>query len=104
MDRAKETETQKSLKRIIWQYENCLSCLWFLPKDPINADLLERGRCAHPKLKRYNLIVSGRDWCNLFKEIGQGHIDALQEKAMKAEERHGYTHSDAETEGRRSGN
>jgi hypothetical protein len=80
-----ESEPQKSLKRITWQYENCLSCVWFRPTDPINADILERGQCVQPKLKEYSLIVSGRDWCNLFKEIPQKSIDALQEKAMGEE-------------------
>lgn len=92
---------QKSLKRLTWQYENCLACVWFSPNDPINADLMERGRCIHPKLKAYNLIVSGRDWCNLFKEIAQKHIEVLQERAMKAEEKMGYTHSEAEMRARR---
>ena len=81
-----ESELQKSLKRLSWQYENCLSCIWFLPNDPLNADLLERGKCAHPKLKTYDLIVSGRDWCNLYAEISQKQIDNRQEMAMKAEE------------------
>lgn len=80
-----ESEPQKSLKRIIWQYENCLSCVWFRPNDPINADVFERGKCIHSKLKEYNLIVSGRDWCNLFQEIPQKSIDALQEQATKEE-------------------
>jgi predicted RND superfamily exporter protein len=80
-----EQELYKNLKRISWQYENCLSCVWFKPNDPVNADVFERGQCAHSKLKEYNLIVSGRDWCNLFKEIPQKTIDALQEKAMKEE-------------------
>jgi hypothetical protein len=35
----------------------------------------------------YALIVSGRDWCNLFSEIKQQTIDMLQEQAMKAEEK-----------------
>jgi hypothetical protein len=81
-----ESELQKSLKRLTWQYENCLACVYFLPTDPINADLLERGKCIHPKLKAYDLIVSGRDWCNLYAERKQKQIDALQERAMKAEE------------------
>ena len=80
---AEEAEPQKSLKRITWQYENCLACVWFLPTDPVNADLLERGKCIHPKLKPYNLMVSGRDWCNLFKEMPQKTIDALQEHATQ---------------------
>ena len=81
-----ESEPQKSLKRLTWQYENCLACLWFSTKDPINADILERGKCLHPKLKPYDLVVSGRDWCNLYQERKQKQIDALQEMAMKAEE------------------
>jgi hypothetical protein len=81
-----ESEPQRSLKRLTWQHENCLSCVWFLPNDLVNADALERGKCIHQKLKPYALIVSGRDWCNLFTEIRQKHIDVLQEKAMKAEE------------------
>ncbi len=83
-----ETEPQKSLKRVTWQAENCLACVWFVPNDPVNADLLERGKCVQPKLKEYNLIVSGRDWCNLFVEIKQAQIDRVQEKAMAAEETH----------------
>jgi len=81
-----ESEPQRSLKRLTWQHENCLSCVWFLPNDLVNADALERGKCIHQKLKPYALIVSGRDWCNLFTEIRQKHIDVLQEKVMKAEE------------------
>jgi hypothetical protein len=80
-----EAESDSGLKRVIWQYENCLSCTWFVPNDPINADLLERGKCVQPKLKAFELIVSGRDWCNLYKEIRQRQIDILQEKAMKAQ-------------------
>ncbi len=79
-------DAESQLKRVIWQYENCLSCVWFSPNDPINADLLERGKCVHAKLKAYDLIVSGRDWCNLFTEIRQKQIDLLQEKAMNQEE------------------
>lgn len=78
-----EQELYKNLKRISWQFENCLSCIWFKPNDPINADLFERGQCIHSKLKEFDLIVSGRDWCNLFKEIPQKTIDTIQEKAMK---------------------
>ena len=79
-----EPEPAKSLKRITWQYENCLSCVWFSSNDPLNADVLERGMCVHPKLKAFELLVSGRDWCNLFTEIRQKQIDILQEKAMNA--------------------
>jgi hypothetical protein len=81
-----EVEPQKSLKKVTWQYENCLACVWFMPTDPVNADLLERGKCIHTKLKPFNLIVSGRDWCNLFQEITQKQIDNRQEMAMKTEE------------------
>ena len=56
-----EPEPQKSLKRITWQSENCLACIWFKPNDPLNADILERGMCVHPKLKEFSLLVSGRD-------------------------------------------
>lgn len=80
-----EPEPQRSMKRITWQGENCISCVWFVPNDPLNADLLERGKCNHAKLKPYNLIVSGRDWCNLYTEVRQRAIDLMQEKAAKEE-------------------
>jgi len=70
---------------VTWQEQNCLSCKWFRPSDPLNADILTNGACVHPKLKPFNLIVSGRDWCNVFEEITQRQIDAVQEKAMKKE-------------------
>jgi len=47
---------------------------------------MERGICNHPKLKPFTLIVSGRDWCNLYSEITQKQIDSRQEMAMKKEE------------------
>jgi hypothetical protein len=78
--------TTNMLKRISWQYENCLSCKWFSPSDPINADILTNGRCVHPDLKKFSLIISGRDWCNLFEEISQEQIDQMQEKAMQNEQ------------------
>jgi hypothetical protein len=78
--------TINTLKRITWQSENCLSCKWFLPSDPINADILTNGRCVQPELKKFNLIISGRDWCNLFDEIPQEQIDQIQEKAMQSEQ------------------
>jgi hypothetical protein len=81
-----DSEAQESLKKLTWQSQNCLACVWFRPNDPINADIMERGMCINSKLKTYDLIVSGRDWCNLFKEIKQQTIDMLQEKAMKAQE------------------
>ena len=78
-----EPEPQRSLKRITWQYENCLACVWFKPNDVLNADLLDRGMCVHSKLKEFELVVSGRDWCNLFTEIRQAQIDKTQEKASQ---------------------
>jgi hypothetical protein len=78
-----EPEPQRSLKRITWQYENCLACVWFKPNDPLNADLFERGMCVHAKLKEFDLVVSGRDWCNLFTEVRQAQIDKIQERALK---------------------
>jgi hypothetical protein len=90
---AKEKEEDNSIgansllmKRITWQSENCLSCKWFAPSDPINADILSSGKCIHPSLLKYKLIVSGRDWCNLFTEISQEQIDQMQEKALESEE------------------
>jgi len=79
-----EPEPQKSLKRLTWQYENCLSCVWFSPNDPLNADILERGQYLHPQLKPFKLMVSGRDWCTPSTETRQKTIDLLQEKAMKS--------------------
>jgi hypothetical protein len=78
-----EKQPQNDLKRITWQSENCLSCVWFRPNDPLNADFLERGLCVEPKMKAYGLVVSGRDWCNLYKEVRQKQIDLLQEGKMK---------------------
>ena len=75
---------ESGFKRVTWQYENCLACVWFAPNDPLNADLMERGKCVHQKMKEFDLLVSGRDWCNLFKEVRQKQIDLLQERAMKA--------------------
>ena len=73
------------MKRLTWQAENCLACVWFKPNDPLNADLLERGQCVEPKLKVFELMVSGRDWCNLFREVRQRQIDLMQERAAKGE-------------------
>ena len=78
--------TTNTLKRITWQSENCLSCKWFSPSDPINADILTNGRCVHPELKKFNLLISGRDWCNLFDEISTEQIDQMQEKAIQSEQ------------------
>ena len=82
-----ESELQKNLKSVSWQHGNCLSCIWFNTKDPLNADLLDRARCIHPKLKAYELLVSGRDWCNLYEERSQKKIDHLQEMELKALEK-----------------
>lgn len=68
-------------KFVSWQHENCLACKWFRPYDVLNADLFERGDCVHPDLKKFNLVVSGRDWCNVYEEVAQAQIDAMQEKA-----------------------
>ena len=78
-------EAESGMKRVTWQTENCLACVWFVPNDPLNADLLERGKCVHAKMKSFDLVVSGRDWCNLFKEVRQKQIDLMQERAMKTE-------------------
>ncbi len=72
-------------KFVSWQYENCLACKWFRPYDPINADILARGGCVQPDLKKFNLVISGRDWCNKYEQIAQKQIDAMQAKAMKDE-------------------
>ncbi len=82
-----ESELQKSLKSISWQHGNCLSCLWFDIRDALNADLLDRARCLHPKLKLFELLVSGRDWCNLYDERSQKQIDHRQEMALKEAEK-----------------
>ncbi|OLD55241.1 hypothetical protein AUI46_05545 [archaeon 13_1_40CM_2_52_13] len=84
-----ESELKKRLKGIQWQNGNCLSCIWFATKDPLNADLLDRAKCIHPKLKIYQLVVSGRDWCNLYEEIKQNQIENKQELALNAEEKSG---------------
>ena len=81
-----EKESEKSgtnLRRITWQSENCLSCKWFYPSDPLNADILSNGKCLEPSLKKFELIVTGRDWCNKFDEITKTQIDRMQEKAMQ---------------------
>ena len=84
-----ESELQKLLKGIQWQNGNCLSWIWYATKDPLNADLFDRAKCIHPKLKIYQLVVSGRDWCNLFEEIKQNQIEQKQELALSAEEKSG---------------
>jgi len=82
-----ESELQQSLKSISGQHGNGLSCVWFESKDPLNADLLDRARCLHPKLKQFELLVSGRDWCNLYQERSQKLIDHRQELALKEAEK-----------------
>ena len=84
-----ESELQKRLKGISWQNGNCLSCVWFNTTDPLNANLLDRAKCIRPKLRPYQLVVSGRDWCNLYEERSQKQIDHRQEQALKAEEKSG---------------
>jgi hypothetical protein len=84
-----ESDLQKRLKGIQWQSQNCLSCIWFATTDPLNADLFDRAICIHPKLKIYQLVVSGRDWCNLYEEIKQKQIEHKQERALKAEQKSG---------------
>ena len=76
-------EETSEMSRVTWQAENCLACTWFRPNDPLNADLIERGKCVEPKLKVFELVVSGRDWCNLFRAVRQKQIDLLQEGKMK---------------------
>jgi hypothetical protein len=39
------------------------------------SDIIMNGRCVHPELKKFNLIISGRDWRNLFDEISQEQIN-----------------------------
>jgi hypothetical protein len=72
-------------KRLTWQAENCLSCKWFRPTDPLNADILMSGRCVHKDLLKFDLIVSGRDWCNVFEQVTEKQIEAMQAKAMEKE-------------------
>lgn len=84
---ASEPELQKRLKGMSWQQGNCLSCVFFDTKDPLNADLLDRAKCIHPKLKPFQLVVTGRDWCNVFEERTLKQIEHRQELALKAEEK-----------------
>ncbi len=77
---------EKSNKHITWQGENCLLCKYFIPNDVLNADLLERGKCAHPSLVRFNLVVSGRDWCNLFSEMSDGRREKLIQEGYKKDD------------------
>lgn len=73
-------------KNITWQGENCLLCKYFIPNDVLNADLLERGKCAHPSLVKFNLVVSGRDWCNLFSEMSDGRREKLIQEGYKKDD------------------
>ncbi len=41
----------------------------------------------HPKLMPFELLVSGRDWCNLYQERSQKQIDNRQEMALKEAEK-----------------
>ena len=77
----KEDEIERALKKVTWQKDNCLACKWFSPADPYNADMLDKGPCLHPVLLGYELVVSGRDWCNLFDEISLEQIEELKKKA-----------------------
>jgi len=43
----------------------------------------------HPKLKIYQLVVSGRGWCNHYEEIEQKQIEHKQELALKTEGKSG---------------
>ena len=74
-----------AIKRVSWQEQNCLCCKWFRPSDPLNADVLTNGLCVQKDLKKFGLVVTGRDWCNVFEEVTQKQIDAMQAKAMAQE-------------------
>ena len=76
------------MKGIQWQNGNCLSCVFFDTKDPLNADLLDRAKCIHPKLRPYQLVVSDRDWRNVYEERTLKQIEHRQELAQ-AEEKSG---------------
>ena len=52
----------------------------------MNADLLERGKCAHPSLVKFNLVVSGRDWCNLFSEMSDSRREKLIQEGYKKDD------------------
>ncbi len=73
-------------KNITWQGENCLYCKYFIPNDVLNADILERGKCAHPSLVKFNLVVSGRDWCNLFAKMSDNRRDKLIDDGLKRDD------------------
>ena len=50
---------------------------------PLGRRPLREGMCIEPKLKGFELVVSGRDWCNLYKAARQKQIGLLQEGKMK---------------------
>lgn len=77
---------EQNNKQITWQSENCLICKYFIPNDPLNADILERGKCAHPSLVRFTLVVSGRDWCNLFAEMSGKRRESLIQEGFKKDD------------------
>jgi hypothetical protein len=77
---------EESNKHITWQGENCLLCKYFVPNDVLNADLLERGKCAHPSLVKFNLVVSGRDWCNLFAKMSDSRREKLLQEGYKKDD------------------
>ncbi len=72
-----------NLKRVTWQSENCLGCNWFRPADPVNADMTSIGKCVHPALSPYELVVTGHDWCNAYEEISQETMDSLKKQARE---------------------
>lgn len=73
-------------KNISWQTDNCLGCKYFVPNDVLNADILERGKCAHPSLVKFNLVVSGRDWCNLFANMSESRRQKLIDEEFKKDD------------------
>lgn len=81
-DEQKENELERAFKKVTWQKDNCLMCKWFSPSDPYNVDILDKGPCVHPQLLSYELVVSGRDWCNLFEEISAEEIEQLRKKYL----------------------
>jgi hypothetical protein len=51
---------------------------------------MKKSTCIHPKIKIYQLVVSRRDWCNLYEEIRtQREIERKQAMVLKAEEKAG---------------
>ncbi|MDE1768427.1 MAG: hypothetical protein KGH64_03400 [Candidatus Micrarchaeota archaeon] len=78
-------EDKIGLKRVTWQTQNCLACKWFRPSDVLNADLMTNGKCIFPELLPYNLVMTGRDWCNKFEVMPEEMIKILQDEAFKKE-------------------